>query len=211
MLSKSTYTHTHMRADMLFRYSTLEVADVTPTTMTVSLRVSNGLDCLLTNAPFTANVCISPSPSNSQSCSSVLGPAFSHTFTDLNWNTDYSIKGKLTVLDVQNMTLRSVKQVTAVGVPPLPPRNLSIILVDGVEKLLLSWVKPDGFVTQYNVSIVDSSGGNMQYNVTGLSTIVDAPSDGVKYLVSVSACTSVGCGPIISQYFPTIKLLGDCH
>ncbi len=209
--------HVFISTDLVRQHSKINATDFSEDTLTVSLQMSNGLDfdCLLKNSPFTAKVCISSSLSDSASCGFISLPTLSYTFTDLDWNTRYFIQGRLSILDFTNITLQSFIVTTRVGVPNVPPRNLTITQSDS-GKLLISWLQPDkeklrGSVTQYHVYIVDSLGSKMNFNVTNLSLKLDAPSEGVEYeSVSVSACTSAGCGPIVSQNIPTIKL-GDYH
>ncbi len=147
-------------------------------------------------------MCISPPPTNSQLCYS--GTRLSHTFTGLKGGTQYSIEGHLSVLNVENVLLKSVQQTTTVGVPTSPPRNLSIYPIQGVSKLLLSWTAPDknslnGEITHYKVSILASNGRKVQSNVTEPKYTMEAYVPTVRYYVSVSTCTVAGCGPAAEQ------------
>ena len=176
----------------------------------MSLQVNNTLQCLLNNNPYTVNVCISPPPTNSQPCYS--DSHMPHTFTGLNGGTQYFFEGHLSILNVENVSLKSVQQTTRVGVPTSPPRNLTIYPIEesGVSKLLVSWIAPgkngfNGEITHYKVSISASSGQNVQSNVTEHRyTLEDyVPTGGIWYDVSVSTCTVAGCGPAATGHFRT--------
>ncbi len=197
-------------------YASVTPKVVNSTAISVHLEPDEGIDCLLSMGFVSGSVCYAKDECGENyvcsNCFPLADNVHDVTFADLRPFKSYCFTAEVLYTRV-NGTTASIKSnrkcaQTNQGVPSERPLDMEAGTVkDGdIEYIIITWKPPsietrNGILTQYSITVAISNGTKINHRSSNTTLTWKTPpiQPYLKCEVTVSACTSVGCGPAANR------------